>query len=186
MDSPLLRNEEDIVGITIDDCNAFICPLVSRPIAFALNSIEFLMTLVQIVAAILVVKGTKGEHPEATWILVYTCGCIANLPNLCWRFWQILSAFSHLRINRVMFRLKNTLEYFFFGWFLVFLFVFVRSSSSSLDHTSQLFRLCVVFLAYNSIRYVIPYVIYTTIYCCLYVRFKYAYYREGWEALYSS
>lgn len=97
VESPLLSNDEEIVEITYADYASIICPLVSRPIAIALNSIELLMTLVQIVAAIVVVKGTKDEHPEATWILVYTCGCIANLPNLCWGFWQIISPFSHLR-----------------------------------------------------------------------------------------
>lgn len=44
------------------------------------------MTLVQIVVAIVVVTRAKGDHLEATWIILYTCGCIANLPILCWRF----------------------------------------------------------------------------------------------------
>lgn len=107
VESPLLSNDEDMVEITNADYASIIYSAVSRPIAIALNLIELLMTLVQIVAAIVVVKGTKGEHPEATWILVYTCGCIANLPILCWCFWQIISPFSHLRYNLCVFFKKN-------------------------------------------------------------------------------
>jgi len=95
----LSNDDEHIVDIemTADDYASLIYTLVSIPIATALNSIEFVMTLVQIVVAILVVKGTKGEYPEATWILVYAYGSIANLPILCWRFWQIRHPVSHLR-----------------------------------------------------------------------------------------
>ncbi|KAL1218427.1 hypothetical protein V5N11_016182 [Cardamine amara subsp. amara] len=185
VESPLLRNDEDFVEITIDDYASVVYAAVSRPTAIVLTSIELLMTLVQIVAAILVVKGTKGEHPEATWILVYTCGCIASLPILCWCFWQITSPFSHLRINRVVFRLKKTLEFFFLVWFLGFFFVFVFSSSS-LDHTSQLFWLCVVFLAFGCIRHVLPFVICTTMCCCLTMKMLLEYIVYFYPPLYPS
>ncbi|CAA0207888.1 unnamed protein product [Arabidopsis thaliana] len=171
MESPLLSNDDEhIVDIemTADDYASLIYTLVSIPIATALNSIEFVMTLVQIVVAILVVKGTKGEYPEATWILVYAYGSIANLPILCWRFWQIRHPVSHLRINRVMFRLRTIFECFFAGWFVVFFWVFV-CSSSSVDHSSQLFWLCVVFLVFGCIRYVLPMVICAATCCCVFM-----------------
>lgn len=51
------------------------------------NLIELVLNLVQIVAAIVVVTRAKDEHAQV-WIMSYTCGCIATLPILFWRFWQ--------------------------------------------------------------------------------------------------
>uniref|UniRef100_A0A1J3JM57 E3 ubiquitin-protein ligase n=1 Tax=Noccaea caerulescens TaxID=107243 RepID=A0A1J3JM57_NOCCA len=52
-------------------------------------SVELVVTVAQIVAAIVVMVLAKDEHPEAplfTWIVGYTSGCIATLPILYWRF----------------------------------------------------------------------------------------------------
>lgn len=43
------------------------------------NSIEFAVSLVQIVAAIVVLTRAKGEHPETTRIIGYACGCIGDV-----------------------------------------------------------------------------------------------------------
>jgi hypothetical protein len=52
-------------------------------------SVELVVTVAQIVAAIVVMVLAKDEHPEAplfTWVIGYTCGCLATLPILYWRF----------------------------------------------------------------------------------------------------
>ncbi|XP_023644378.1 E3 ubiquitin-protein ligase At1g63170 [Capsella rubella] len=52
-------------------------------------SVELVVTVAQIVAAIIVMVLAKDEHPEAplfTWVVGYTSGCIATLPILYWRF----------------------------------------------------------------------------------------------------
>lgn len=52
-------------------------------------SVELVVTVAQIVAAVVVMVLAKDEHPEAplfTWIVGYTSGCIATLPILYWRF----------------------------------------------------------------------------------------------------
>ncbi|XP_073301646.1 E3 ubiquitin-protein ligase At4g11680-like isoform X2 [Primulina huaijiensis] len=52
-------------------------------------SVELLLTLSQIIAAIIVLSLSKHEKPGAplkTWILGYASGCLAILPVLCWRF----------------------------------------------------------------------------------------------------
>ncbi|KAL1199320.1 E3 ubiquitin-protein ligase [Cardamine amara subsp. amara] len=52
-------------------------------------SVELVVTVAQIVAAIVVMVLAKDEHPQAplfTWVLGYTSGCIATLPILYWRF----------------------------------------------------------------------------------------------------
>ncbi|XP_010417710.1 PREDICTED: E3 ubiquitin-protein ligase At1g63170-like [Camelina sativa] len=52
-------------------------------------SVELVVTVAQIVAAIVVMVLAKDEHPEAplfTWVVGYTSGCIATLPILYWRF----------------------------------------------------------------------------------------------------
>ncbi|KZV53907.1 hypothetical protein F511_23672 [Dorcoceras hygrometricum] len=52
-------------------------------------SVELLLTVSQIIAAIIVLSLSKHEKPGAplkTWILGYACGCLAILPLLYWRF----------------------------------------------------------------------------------------------------
>lgn len=52
-------------------------------------SVELVVTVAQIIAAIVVMVLAKDEHPEAplfTWVVGYTSGCIATLPILYWRF----------------------------------------------------------------------------------------------------
>ncbi|KAF8050090.1 hypothetical protein N665_2045s0004 [Sinapis alba] len=52
-------------------------------------SVELVVTVAQIVAAIVVMVLAKDEHPEAplfTWVVGYSSGCVATLPILYWRF----------------------------------------------------------------------------------------------------
>lgn len=65
-------------------------------IGTAVNAIDLVMSLVQIIVAIVVVNGAKGDHPEATWIVVYARACFANLLILCWGFWRYQSATSEI------------------------------------------------------------------------------------------
>ena len=54
--------------------------------------VEFFVALVQIVAAIVVLKLTKDEpYPQKIFVILiigYTCGCIATLLFLGWLFWR--------------------------------------------------------------------------------------------------
>ena len=52
-------------------------------------SIELIVNLSQIIAAISVLSVSRNEHPHAplfVWLLGYTIGCIAILPHLYWRY----------------------------------------------------------------------------------------------------
>ncbi|XP_073006648.1 E3 ubiquitin-protein ligase At1g63170-like [Typha latifolia] len=52
-------------------------------------SIEFLVNVSQIIAAIVVLSLSRHEHPRAplfAWVIGYTAGCVATLPYLCWRY----------------------------------------------------------------------------------------------------
>ncbi|ESQ35245.1 hypothetical protein EUTSA_v10009791mg [Eutrema salsugineum] len=158
-------DDEHNVNITINDDFSSTVAQIPYVFAFILNSCELVVTLVQIVAAIVVVTGTKGDHTEATWINVYTCGCIANVLILCWRFCNYQNATSETGINSVMIILKMILEYFFVGWSVVFLWVFV--GNSSLDHTIPLSGLCVTFLVFSFLRYVLPNLICAAMCCCM-------------------
>lgn len=54
-------------------------------------SIELLLTLSQIIAAIVVLSLSKHEHPRAplfAWIVGYASGCVATLPLLYWRYYH--------------------------------------------------------------------------------------------------
>jgi hypothetical protein len=52
-------------------------------------SIELIVTVSQIIAAICVMALSRNEHPHAPlfeWVIGYTVGCIATLPLLYWRY----------------------------------------------------------------------------------------------------
>jgi hypothetical protein len=52
-------------------------------------SIELIVNVSQIIAAISVLLVSRNEHPHAplfVWLLGYTIGCIAILPHLYWRY----------------------------------------------------------------------------------------------------
>nr|XP_043606161.1 E3 ubiquitin-protein ligase At1g63170-like [Erigeron canadensis] len=53
-------------------------------------SIELLITVSQIIAAVVVLSLSRHEHPHAplfTWVIGYASGCVATLPLLFWRFY---------------------------------------------------------------------------------------------------
>ncbi|XP_076926167.1 E3 ubiquitin-protein ligase At1g12760-like isoform X2 [Bidens hawaiensis] len=53
-------------------------------------SIELVITVSQIIAAIVVLSLSRHEHPHAplfTWVIGYASGCVATLPLLMWRFY---------------------------------------------------------------------------------------------------
>lgn len=53
-------------------------------------SIELVITVSQIIAAIVVLSLSRHEHPHAplfTWVIGYASGCVATLPLLFWRFY---------------------------------------------------------------------------------------------------
>ena len=52
-------------------------------------SVELVVNLSQIIAAICVLSVSRNEHPHAPlfeWVIGYTIGCIATLPHLYWRY----------------------------------------------------------------------------------------------------
>lgn len=52
-------------------------------------SIELIVNLSQIIAAIVVLSFSKHEHPQTplfAWVIGYTAGCVATLPHLYWRY----------------------------------------------------------------------------------------------------
>lgn len=67
---------------------------ISRPNRSPLNSgmwisIELVVNISQIIAALIVVSLSRHEHPRTPlfeWIIGYTIGCIATIPYLYWRY----------------------------------------------------------------------------------------------------
>lgn len=52
-------------------------------------SVELVVNVSQIIAAICVLSVSRNEHPYAPlfeWVIGYTVGCIATLPHLFWRY----------------------------------------------------------------------------------------------------
>ncbi|KAK7351414.1 hypothetical protein VNO77_10856 [Canavalia gladiata] len=53
--------------------------------------IEFIITVSQIVASVVVLSVSRHEHPRAplfAWIVGYVSGCVASLPLLYWRYYH--------------------------------------------------------------------------------------------------
>lgn len=178
---------------------------------------ELILTVSQIVAAVIVLCLSRHEHPHAPlfqWIVGYASGCVATLPLYWWR-WHYrnqasesdlsqaprestrnnpLVSFSTLTVTRTSEgeggptatasrgaqrvgipnpRLKALVEYvrmaldcFFAAWFIIGnVWIFGRHSSSS--GAPNLYRLCVVYLSFNSIGYAMPFILCATLCCCL-------------------
>ncbi|KAJ0786472.1 putative transcription factor C2H2 family [Helianthus annuus] len=54
-------------------------------------SVELVITVSQIIAAVVVLSLSRHEHPHAplfTWVIGYASGCVVTLPLLFWRFYN--------------------------------------------------------------------------------------------------
>lgn len=52
-------------------------------------SFEFIFTLSQIIASVIVLNSSRDEHPRAplfAWIVGYASGCVVSIPLLLWRY----------------------------------------------------------------------------------------------------
>ncbi|KAI3454050.1 hypothetical protein Pfo_010713 [Paulownia fortunei] len=177
-------------------------------------SVELVLTVSQIIAAIIVLSLSNHEKPRAplkAWIVGYASGCLAILPLLYWRFKhrnQGSEQDTSQRLDssqgnnnagpltrRVMegedrrttgtatrgtqsngspnSRLKVFVEYFkmaldcFFAVWFVVGNVWIFGGHSSSAEAPNLYRLCIVFLAFSCIGYAMPFILCTTICCCL-------------------
>ncbi|KAL0798170.1 hypothetical protein Bca101_053344 [Brassica carinata] len=191
-------------------------------------SIELLLTLSQIIAAIVVLSLSKHEHPRAplfAWIVGYASGCVATLPLLYWRYYhnsnqqasdqdssstqqhrpnlnvaagpfafsissrsseggdarqqtnnnnnassrgggRYTAFISSARLKVLMEYFKMALDCFFAIWFVVGN-VWIFGGHSSASEAPNLYRLCLVFLTFSCIGYAMPFILCTTICCCL-------------------
>ncbi|EYU29255.1 hypothetical protein ABFS82_05G129400 [Erythranthe guttata] len=179
-------------------------------------SVELVLTVSQIIAAIVVLSLSEHEKPQAplrAWVVGYATGCTAILPLLYWRFryrnqGTEQEAASQIRLEssvgnnsgapltrRVVegedrrstgaltrgaqgiglpnARLKVFVEYFkmaldcFFAVWFVVGNVWIFGGHSSSAEAPNLYRLCIVFLAFSCIGYAMPFILCTTICCCL-------------------
>ncbi|KAI3501801.1 hypothetical protein L1887_29826 [Cichorium endivia] len=138
----------------------------ARKTPFAMNSgylitFELVITMSQIIAAIVVLSISKHERPRVplfTWVIGYACGCVATLPLLFWRFYHRNdSAPNNTTGTTMAVRLKvfeMVLDCFFLAW-LVFgsVCIFARGSVSD---APNLYSLLIVFQFCISIRFGMP------------------------------
>ncbi|XP_047341611.1 E3 ubiquitin-protein ligase At1g12760 [Impatiens glandulifera] len=176
-------------------------------------SVELVLTIGQITAAIVVLSLSRHEHSRAplfSWIVGYAFGCMATLPLLYRRYRHrnpatdqdssqarqnsptnnppIVTTFSSISTTRISeledrsstittnrgtSRLKAFMEYyktavdcFFAVWFVVGN-VWIFGGHSSPSEAPNMYRLCLVFLAFSCIGYAMPFIICVTICCCL-------------------
>jgi len=180
-------------------------------------SIELIVNLSQIIAAISVLSVSRNEHPHAplfVWLLGYTIGCIAILPHLYWRYLhrnrqnmeqelptqsssernisetnsfaavssthasETVDGANRTGVSRSNLPLasprfyalvacfKLLLDCFFAVWFVVGN-VWIFGSRSSAQDAPNLYRICIVFLAFGFIGYALPFILCTMICCCL-------------------
>ncbi|WZZ18893.1 hypothetical protein YC2023_111982 [Brassica napus] len=106
------------------------------------NSMEFVFTFVQIVAALVVWTLSKDEHPRAQllpWLIVYTCGCITGTLLLSWRMYNQVKEYPKTRVDRVMEGVKTGLECFFVLW-LIWGISWISFDKSSPSGAPNLYR----------------------------------------------
>ncbi|KAG5523381.1 hypothetical protein RHGRI_035258 [Rhododendron griersonianum] len=52
-------------------------------------SVELFVTVGQVIASVVILSLSRHEHPQAPlfeWVVGYTCGCVATIPILYWRY----------------------------------------------------------------------------------------------------
>ncbi|URE14877.1 zinc finger family protein [Musa troglodytarum] len=165
-------------------------------------SVELVVNVSQIIAAIIVLSFSRHERPRTplfAWIIGYTTGCFATLPHLYWRYIHRNSLVSEQepalsgqgtsrnsppessayadisvtqdpeqenghnsvpetrqttitsqRIHSIVDHFKMALDFFFAVWFVVGN-VWVFGGHSSSHDAPNLYRLCIVFLAFSCI-----------------------------------
>ncbi|KAF3494759.1 hypothetical protein DY000_02057608, partial [Brassica cretica] len=114
------------------------------------NSIEFVLTSVQIVAALVVWTLSKDEHPQGqllAGLIVYTCGCITGTLLQSWRMYNQVEEYPNTRVDRVMEGVKTGLECFFVLW-LIWGISWLSFDKSSPSDAPNLYR-------FNSQPYII-------------------------------
>ncbi|XP_071727294.1 E3 ubiquitin-protein ligase At1g12760-like [Rutidosis leptorrhynchoides] len=139
---------------------------------------ELVITVGQIIAAVVVLYMSRHEHPQVplfTWVIGYASGCVASLPLLFWRFHNRNQDPSQPRRTNILLnaRLKVFFEYFKMGldcffaiWFVVGN-IWIFGSHSSYSDAPNLYRLCIIFLTFCCIGYAMPFILCATICCCL-------------------
>ncbi|KAI4387033.1 hypothetical protein MLD38_004897 [Melastoma candidum] len=185
-------------------------------------SVEFVVTVGQIVASLVVLLLSRNENPGAplfAWVVGYASGCVATLPILYCRYSSrnqgieqdiSQSGQSHWHDNSpesrsysavsvtitqqtdeesqnnnetiprdaripisleswlsgLLDHFKMALDCFFAVWFVVGnVWIFGGHSSSS--DAPKLYRLCIVLLTFSCIGYAMPFILCTTVCCCL-------------------
>ncbi|GFP81497.1 E3 ubiquitin-protein ligase at4g11680 [Phtheirospermum japonicum] len=154
-------------------------------------SVELVLTVSQIIAAVVVLSLSKHENPRAplrAWVMGYASGCFAILPLLYWRFrhrnqgveqdasqrvdisqgnnnggpgTRRVMEGDDRRANVTVNSVNQT------NWLLnPRLKVFVEYFKMALDCFFAVW-LCIVFLAFSCIGYAMPFILCTTICCCL-------------------
>ncbi|XP_019094408.1 PREDICTED: uncharacterized protein LOC104759240 [Camelina sativa] len=110
------------------------------------NTLELVVTLVHIVAALVILTLAKDEHPHAlllAWLIGYTCGCITIalliILSLLRKYNQV-GVYSRSRVDRVMEVLKTGVECLFFVW-LILGIVWISDAHSSPSDAPKLHRL---------------------------------------------
>ncbi|XP_009413624.1 E3 ubiquitin-protein ligase At1g12760-like isoform X2 [Musa acuminata AAA Group] len=65
-------------------------------------SLELLLNVVQIIAAVTILSSSRHEHPQSplfAWVIGYVIGCGATLPHLYWRFIHRNNHFSQHEVE---------------------------------------------------------------------------------------
>ncbi|EOA37665.1 hypothetical protein CARUB_v10012253mg, partial [Capsella rubella] len=109
------------------------------------NTMQLLVTLVQIVAALVILTLAKDEHPHAlllAWLIGYTCGCVTIallLVQSCVRKYNQVGVYSRTRMDGVMEVLKIVVECIFLVW-LILGIVWICDAHSSPSDAPKLYR----------------------------------------------
>ncbi|KAK3137360.1 hypothetical protein QOZ80_5BG0451290 [Eleusine coracana subsp. coracana] len=134
-------------------------------------SVELVVNLSQIIAAICVLSVSRNEHPYAPlfeWVIGYTvdppvseAGGAPGTNGVSRN-----NLFTNPRVQAFVDHFKMALDCFFAVWFVVGN-VWIFGGRSSAHVAPNLYRLCIAFLTFSCIGYAMPFILCALICCCL-------------------
>ncbi|XP_010913106.1 E3 ubiquitin-protein ligase At1g63170 isoform X2 [Elaeis guineensis] len=142
-------------------------------------SIEFIVNVSQIIAAVVVLSLSRHEHPQAplfAWIMGYTAGCIATLPHLYWRYTHCNNQGSeqeteHSHQSSSQNNLPGSTSYTTISFNQALEGENHHSAGAVLRFAQNWItsspRLCIAFLTFSCIGYAMPFILCAMICCCL-------------------
>ncbi|KAL8033356.1 hypothetical protein ABFS82_13G156300 [Erythranthe guttata] len=140
---------------------------------------ELVSLSVQIIATsytLIVSGGERPVWPMRIWVSGYAFGCFLSLVLLSWRYRLVYLIGTDIEQQRnheesrnmqCMYKFKTWLELIFAIWFVMGNVWVFDARFDSFRHAPKLHILCISLLAWNSVSYSFPFILFVLLCCCV-------------------